>query len=183
MLWFWRVYELHWPFCSITVSTILDMACIFTSSDTAQHSYYPDHVVQRQTVYNWSWHSLTCFLPFRCSRKLKLFYVRQLVGQSVLVPGNHLGPVTNFFSLLEIFFRQLQDCYFVAPSLVRGQVQLLLVLVRAVTLGSKSRRTHSQVLLSHLRPCDPSSPLTTRRDYGGGILPASTRGGEVWSWS
>jgi hypothetical protein len=37
--------------------------------------------------------------------KLKLIYDRQAVGQSVLVPGTHLGPVTNFFSLLAIFFR------------------------------------------------------------------------------
>jgi hypothetical protein len=54
--------------------------------------------------------------------KLKLIYDRQSVGQSVLVPGNHLGPVTNFVSLLEIFFRQLRTCYFVAPSLTRGRV-------------------------------------------------------------
>jgi hypothetical protein len=32
--------------------------------------------------------------------KLKLIYDRQSVGQSVLVSGAHLGPVTNFsFSL------------------------------------------------------------------------------------
>jgi hypothetical protein len=53
-------------------------------------------------------------------------------------------------------FRQLSVCYFVAPSLTRGQVcnllvQLLLGLARAVTLGSKSRRTHGHILLSHLR--------------------------------
>jgi hypothetical protein len=28
--------------------------------------------------------------------KVKLIYVRQSVGQSVLVSGAHLGPVTNF---------------------------------------------------------------------------------------
>jgi hypothetical protein len=68
-------------------------------------------------------------------------------------------------------------------------VQLLLGPARAVTLGSKSRRTHGHILLSHLRlpqlgglgprihipheqgsPVLPLSPLTTRRDYGGGIL-------------
>jgi hypothetical protein len=72
-------------------------------------------------------------------------------------------------------------------------VQLLLGLARAVTLGSKSRRTHGHILLSHLRIPQPGgpgsrlyppgtgwpsytpgqwvpflSPLTTRR--GGGIL-------------
>jgi hypothetical protein len=29
--------------------------------------------------------------------KLKLIYDRQSVGQSVLVSGAHLGPVTNFY--------------------------------------------------------------------------------------
>jgi hypothetical protein len=33
--------------------------------------------------------------------KLKLIYDRQSVGQSVLVPGAHLGPVTNFFFSLK----------------------------------------------------------------------------------
>jgi hypothetical protein len=38
----------------------------------------------------------------------------------------------QFFFLLEIFFRQLQICYFVAPFLTRGQVcNLLLLLVLA----------------------------------------------------
>jgi hypothetical protein len=72
--------------------------------------------------------------------KLKLIYDRQSVGQSVLVSGTHLGPVTNFFFLLEISFRQLRVCYFVAPSLTRGRVcnllvQLILGLARAITLG------------------------------------------------
>jgi hypothetical protein len=41
-------------------------------------------------------------VPFRCQQelKLKLNCDRQSVGQSVLVSGTHLGPVTNFsFSL------------------------------------------------------------------------------------
>jgi hypothetical protein len=75
-------------------------------------------------------------------------------------------------------------------------VQFLLGLARAVTLGSKSRRTHGHILLSPMRLPQPGgpgsriyipqeqgvpvippgtgfpflSPLTTRRDYGGGIL-------------
>jgi hypothetical protein len=42
--------------------------------------------------------------------KLKLIYDSQSVGQSFLVPGTHLGLVTNFFSLLEIIFRHLRVC-------------------------------------------------------------------------
>jgi hypothetical protein len=54
-------------------------------------------------------------------------YDRQSVSQSVLVSGTHLGPTTNLSFLLEIFFRQLRLCYFVAPSLTRGRVCNLLV--------------------------------------------------------
>jgi hypothetical protein len=51
----------------------------------------------------------------------------------------------------------------VAPSLTRGRVcnllvQLLLGLARAVTLGSKYRRTHDHILLSHLRLPQPGGP-------------------------
>jgi hypothetical protein len=57
----------------------------------------------------------------------------------------------NFFSVW-----QLQVSWCGAPSLTRGwvcnlPVQLLLGLARAVTLGSKSRRTHDHILLSHFR--------------------------------
>jgi hypothetical protein len=105
-----------------------------------------------------------------------------------------------FYFNLEIFFRQLHFCNFVAPSLTRGRVckllvQLLLGIARAVTLGSKSCRTHGHILLSLMRLPQPGgpgtriyipqeqvaqlypralgsllSPLTTRNDYGGGIL-------------
>jgi hypothetical protein len=36
--------------------------------------------------------------------KLKLIYERQSVGQSVLVPVAHLGPVTNFSPSLKFSF-------------------------------------------------------------------------------
>jgi hypothetical protein len=82
------------------------------------------------------------------AHKFKLIYDRQSVGQCVLVPGTHLGPVTNFFSLLEIFFRQLW-VYFVVPSLTRGLVcnlQCNRWLVRSL-------RTNNHTLPSHLRLC------------------------------
>jgi hypothetical protein len=50
-------------------------------------------------------------------RVWNLNYDRNSVGQSVLVSGIHLGIVTKFFFLLQIFFRQLRVSYFVAPSL------------------------------------------------------------------
>jgi hypothetical protein len=42
--------------------------------------------------------------------KLKLIYDRQSVGQSVLVSGTHLGPVTNFSFSLKF---PLDSCGFV----------------------------------------------------------------------
>jgi hypothetical protein len=42
--------------------------------------------------------------------KLKLIYDRQSVGQSVLVSGAHLGPVTNFSFPLKF---PLDSCGFV----------------------------------------------------------------------
>jgi hypothetical protein len=73
------------------------------------------------------------------------------------------GTCDQIFFLLEISFRQLRVCYFVAPSLTRRRVcnilvQLLLGLARAVTIGSKSRRTHGHILLSHLRLPQPGRP-------------------------
>jgi hypothetical protein len=49
------------------------------------------------------------------------------------------GIRDQFFFILEIFFRQLQVCYFVSHSLTRGRVcnlLLLLVLASAIPLGS-----------------------------------------------
>jgi hypothetical protein len=57
----------------------------------------------------------------------------------------------QFLFLLEIFLRQLQVCYSMAPSLKRGRVcNLLLVLglASAVPLVSKSRETQGHILLS-----------------------------------
>jgi hypothetical protein len=56
----------------------------------------------------------------------------------------------EFFFILEIFHRKLR-VFFVAPSLTRGRVcclLLLLGLARAVPLVSESRRTQNHILLS-----------------------------------
>jgi hypothetical protein len=110
--------------------------------------------------------------------KLKLIYYRQSVGQSVLVPESHLGPMTRF--LLSVW--RLQVCWYGAPSLTRGWVcnflvQLLPGLARALTLGSKSRRTHGYILLSHLRlaqPGGPGSRIYIPQEQGGPVIPPGT---------
>jgi hypothetical protein len=114
--------------------------------------------------------------------KLELIYDRRSVGQSILVSGSPLEPMTGvLFSVWH-----LRVSWYRASSLTWGWVwnlliQLLLALARALTLGSKSLRTHDHTFLSHIRlpqpvppgtwlpTCIPghwvlfSSPLTTRR--------------------
>jgi hypothetical protein len=56
-------------------------------------------------------------------------------SQPVLVSGT----CNQFFFFLEIFFRQLRICYFVPPSLMRGRVcNLLLLLILASTVPLRS---------------------------------------------
>jgi hypothetical protein len=117
----------------------------------------------------------SCVSVLTLKLQLKLIYDRQSVGQFVLVPGTHLGPVTNFFSLFEISFRQLLVCYFAAPSLTRGRVCNLLyncfwALPEQSLLG-RSPTEPTAIFYCLIWDCVPSSsPLTTRRDYGGGIV-------------
>jgi hypothetical protein len=92
------------------------------------------------------------------------------------------GICDQFFFLLEISFKQLRVCYFVAPSLTRGRVcnllvQLLLGLARAVTLRSQSRRTHDHILLSYLRlpkPGGTGSRIYIPQEQGGPVIPPGT---------
>jgi hypothetical protein len=89
--------------------------------------------------------------------------------------GNPSGTCDQFFSLLEILFRQLWVCYFVAPSLTGGRVCNLLYncfwsLPEQLLLG-RSPAELTAIFYCFIWDCvPPSSPLTTRRDYGGYIL-------------
>jgi hypothetical protein len=67
-------------------------------------------------------------LPMALEVEVKL---RQTVSWPVRLGVRHpSGTRDQFFFLLNIFFRQLRVCYFVAPSLTRGRVcNLLLPLV------------------------------------------------------
>jgi hypothetical protein len=113
--------------------------------------------------------------------RLKLNYDLQSVGQSVLVSGNPLGPATNFFFPLEIFFRQLRVCYFVAPSLTRGRVcnlLLMLDLASAVPLWSESCGTQDHISLSRflglLQPGGPGPRIYIPQEQGGPNIPPGT---------
>jgi hypothetical protein len=84
--------------------------------------------------------------PTRRSRSLYLFQsqvkvtlrptVRRPVRLGVRRPS---GTCDQFFFLLQIFFRQLRVCYFVAHSLTRGQVCNLLLLLVLASFKSKSK--------------------------------------------
>jgi hypothetical protein len=54
-----------------------------------------------------------------------LYYDRRSVGQSVLVSSPHLGLMTRFFNNV----RHLRVCWYRAPSLTRGRVCLLQLLL------------------------------------------------------
>jgi hypothetical protein len=108
------------------------------------------------------------------------------------------GTRDQFFFVLEIFFRQLRVCYFLAPSLTRGRVcnlLLLLVLASGIPLDFESRGTQDHIYLGGQVPVFMSprnrvaqlypwalgsllSPLTTRRATVEVFWPGSTRRGE-----
>jgi hypothetical protein len=128
--------------------------------------------------------------------KLKLIYDRRSFGQSVLVSGSHLEPMTRF--LFSVWRLRVSWC--VAPSLTRGRVCNLLYNC-FWSLPEQSLLGRSPAELTTIFYCliwdSPNldgqvpvfisprnrvaqlypralgsllSPLTTRRDYGGGIL-------------
>jgi hypothetical protein len=83
--------------------------------------------------------------------KLKLNYDRQSVCQSVLVSGTHLGPATN-----SSFSLKLRVCYFATPSLARGRVYNLLLLLVS---PAQFRGTQDHIFLSEfLRLPQPGGP-------------------------
>jgi hypothetical protein len=74
---------------------------------------------------------------------------RRSVGHSLLVSSSHLRPTTRIFSC-----QKFNGFWCGALSLTRGRVcrlQLLLLLARAVILGSESCGTHDHTLLSQIR--------------------------------
>jgi hypothetical protein len=103
------------------------------------------------------------FLSLKKFKEELKLNLRPTVSRPVFLGVRHSsGTRGQFFFLLEISFRHLRG-YSVASSLTRGRVcnllvQLLLGLARAVTLGSKFRRTHGHILLSHLSLPQPGGP-------------------------
>jgi hypothetical protein len=113
--------------------------------------------------------------------KLKLLYDWQSVGQSVLVSGTHLGPMTNFSFSLKF---PLDSCCLLFCSTLSDKrmglyftVQLLLGLARALTLRLKSYRTPGHILLSNLRLPQPGGPgprIYIPQEQDGPAIPLGT---------
>jgi hypothetical protein len=111
---------------------------------------------------------------FSQKSKSKLVYDWRSIGQSVLVSGDRLRPVFNFyFSSVETFFRCLP---FLVGTLSDERICLqfirtvLLGLASAVTLGSKSPGTRDPILLFRLRLSSLSVASYDSQGYGGGML-------------
>jgi hypothetical protein len=83
----------------------------------------PSDISYRDRQQMTSMHSLlTVGFQLKLKLKLKLVYGRQSVGQSVLVPGSHLEPVTTFLLSLWWFRVSLYG----VPSLTRRRIYNLL---------------------------------------------------------
>jgi hypothetical protein len=92
--------------------------------------------------------------------------LRLMVSQPVHLGVRHpSGTRDQVFFLLEIFFRQLQVCYFVAPSLTRGWVcNFLLLLALASSVPRDSRP----------QPGGPGPCVYIPQEWGGPDIPPGT---------
>jgi hypothetical protein len=105
--------------------------------------------------------------------------LRPTVNRPVRLGVRHPSETSDqIVLLLEIFFRQLRVCYFVALSLTRGRIWnllLLLVLASAVPLGSENHGTQDHLSLSpFLRLTEPGGPglrIYIPQEQGGPNIP------------
>jgi hypothetical protein len=70
---------------------------------------------------------------------------RRSVGQSVLVSGRPLGPMSRFY----VFFSLTCTCFFMYSALSDGRTGVYFAV--HITHWSESRRIYNHILLSHLR--------------------------------
>jgi hypothetical protein len=121
--------------------------------------------------------------------ELSLSYGRRSVDQFILVSGSPLGPMTRFYPYL--FFSD--NCFIVlhvGRPLWREDGSVTYSAI-ADWSGHWGPITIQYSLIWDCTSIPTSSPLTTRRDYGGGILTRLHTGMylvhcqkcNIWSWS
>jgi hypothetical protein len=110
-------------------------------------------------------------------KKIKVI-LRPAVSRPVRLCVRHPSVTPDQFLFLhEIVFRQLRVCYFVAPSLTRGRVcnlLLLLVLSSTVPLWSESGGTQDHILLPQFlrlrQPGGPGPRIYIPQEQGGPVI-------------
>jgi hypothetical protein len=124
------------------------------------------------------------------TRDLLLFFLFHGLSPRATIPTERPPLVGEVPFLVEIFFGQLSVCYFVAPSLTRGRVcnlLLLLVLVSAVPFGSESRGTQDHILLSQFlrlpQPGEPGPRIYIPQELDGPDIPLGTGFARRTEWT
>jgi hypothetical protein len=129
--------------------------------------------VKKNQFYKFTTTLLTHCLSLSIQVKVKVkVLLRPTVSWPVRLGISHPSATRDqLFFLLEIFFRQLRVCYFVAPSLTRGRVcNLLLMLVLASAVPRDSRPYFIVPILE---------TLPTWRAWSPYLYPPGTGGSEI----
>jgi hypothetical protein len=108
----------------------------------------------------------------RSKSKSNLYYERHSVGQSVLVPGTHLGPANNFSFSLKV---SLDSCGFVILERSPWREDGSVISCCCWSSPAQSHGTHDYILLSNFlrlpQPGVPGPCIYIPQEQGGPDIP------------